>query len=159
MLDLARQLCLNSLSQTTALAGEVANFLALGDAILLSGDLGTGKSTFCRALLQNILLEPDDIPSPTYTIVQTYETTRGTVWHADLYRLSDPSEIVEIGLDHALQDAICLVEWPEVLGSRWPEQALELSFSHTEEPEARLVSVSTKNPKWRKLFEVVHDDR
>lgn len=83
-------------------------------AILLSGDVGTGKSHMSRALIRNWANAELDVPSPTFTIVQSYETPKGGIWHVDLYRLGDVQELVEIGLLEALESNLCLIEWPEL---------------------------------------------
>jgi tRNA threonylcarbamoyladenosine biosynthesis protein TsaE len=112
---------------TEALARAMAPRLAPGDTILLQGQLGAGKSHFARALIRALLDIEDgqgEIPSPTFTLVQCYDGARGEVWHADLYRLSDPREIVELGLDIAMDDAICLIEWPDRIAPDWPATAV-----------------------------------
>jgi tRNA threonylcarbamoyladenosine biosynthesis protein TsaE len=117
---------------TAAFAGQVGRILAPGDTILLSGPVGAGKSFFSRALIRARTGTAEDIPSPTFTLVQTYPHVDGDVWHCDLYRLTDPDEVVELGLDEAFETAICLIEWPDRLGSLQPSQALELTFSAEE---------------------------
>ena len=104
---------------TTALGAAIAPLLRAGDAVLLYGPLGMGKSTLARGLIRALLrisARPDeDVPSPTFTLVQFYETTP-PVAHFDLYRLTRPEEAFEIGLDEALDDGCALIEWPERLG-------------------------------------------
>lgn len=107
------------------LAQLVAAFVRPGDLVALEGDLGAGKTTFARALIRRIADHPDEeIPSPTFTLVQTYETARLAVAHFDLYRLGDPAELDELGLDHALAHGIALVEWPDRGGDRLPASRL-----------------------------------
>lgn len=101
------------------LAQRVAFYARSGDLILLEGDLGAGKTTFARALLHALGHPPEaEVPSPTFTIVQTYETPRANVAHFDLYRLLDPAELDELGLDEALLNGIAIVEWPNKGGER-----------------------------------------
>ena len=104
---------------TTALGAAIAPLLQPGDAVLLYGPLGMGKSTLARGLIRALLrisARPDeDVPSPTFTLVQFYETSP-PVAHFDLYRLTRPEEAFEIGLDEALVDGFALIEWPERLG-------------------------------------------
>ncbi len=103
--------------ETIAFAARIAKTLKSGDVVLLSGDLGAGKSVFARAVIRVLSGNPAlDVPSPTYTLVQVYETPVGPVWHFDLYRLKSPDEVFELGWDDALADGIVLVEWPERLG-------------------------------------------
>ncbi len=114
---------------TDALARALAPRLAPGDTLLLQGQLGAGKSHFARALIRSLLGDDGaEIPSPTYTLVQSYDTPVGEVWHADLYRLTDPQELVELGLDIAMDDAICLIEWPDRIAPDWPAEAVCLLF-------------------------------
>ncbi len=111
------------------LAQEVAFLLQPGDTLALEGDLGAGKSTFARALIRAIAGNPQlEIPSPTFTLVQSYETPRFEIAHFDLYRLSDPGEIDELGLDAALARGIAIVEWPSRGNGRIPADRLTLRF-------------------------------
>ncbi|GAB1378002.1 tRNA (adenosine(37)-N6)-threonylcarbamoyltransferase complex ATPase subunit type 1 TsaE [Pararhodobacter aggregans] len=112
---------------TEALARRFAPRLGAGDVLLLEGQIGAGKTAFARALIQALGMA-EDVPSPTFTLVQTYDAGV-EIWHADLYRLSHPDEAVELGLTEAFETALCLVEWPEKLGADRPEQALTLRFS------------------------------
>lgn len=127
--------CLMSLTcaseeETAALAGMLAACVKAGDLLALSGDLGAGKSTFARALIRAMLADPEaEVPSPTFTLVQNYETGEEMeLWHADLYRITEPEEVYELGLDEARTDAICLVEWPDRMPVDWWDGALELVF-------------------------------
>ncbi|MDX8350547.1 tRNA (adenosine(37)-N6)-threonylcarbamoyltransferase complex ATPase subunit type 1 TsaE [Cognatiyoonia sp. IB215446] len=113
---------------TAALAERIARILKSGDTLLLEGEIGAGKTAFARATIRAMLGRDEDVPSPTFTLVQTYDTPRGPVWHCDLYRLTHPDEVMELGLDEALTDAICLIEWPDRLGADSPTNALHLAF-------------------------------
>ncbi|MBR9764439.1 MAG: tRNA (adenosine(37)-N6)-threonylcarbamoyltransferase complex ATPase subunit type 1 TsaE [Rhodobacteraceae bacterium] len=132
---------LASAEETARLATRIAPRLEAGDVLLLSGGIGAGKTHFARALIQSLLVEPEDVPSPTFTLVQEYETTAGTLWHADLYRLSDPLEVVELGLEEAFSDAICLVEWPDRLADLTPPGALALELTPDGPGDARLLRI------------------
>ena len=132
---------LASAEETARLATRIAPLLGPGDVLLLSGGIGAGKTHFARALIQSLLVEPEDVPSPTFTLVQEYETTAGTLWHADLYRLSDPLEVVELGLEEAFSDAICLVEWPDRLADLTPPGALALELTPDGPGDARLLRI------------------
>lgn len=132
---------LTSTNATAAFAAKVGALLSKGDVLLLQGDIGTGKSFFARALIQSLQKIPEDVPSPTFTLVQTYDTLSGEIWHADLYRLGDPSEADELGLLDAFNSAICLIEWPDRLGSATPKSAVTLLFETTEEEDVRRVAI------------------
>lgn len=114
---------------TTRLGASLAGQLAAGDCLLLSGPIGAGKSHLARALIRSRLGRAEDVPSPSFTLVQIYEAAGVDIWHADLYRLSHPDEALELGLADAFETAITLVEWPERLGSAAPDNALRLSLS------------------------------
>lgn len=118
---------LNSLDDTQKVAQHLAPLLQEKDALLLKGDLGAGKTCFARALIQSLGVT-GEVPSPTFTLVQSYETERFPVFHFDLYRLKDPEEIEEIGFDEAMIDGVVLVEWPEKAASYMPRGALTLHF-------------------------------
>ncbi|MFL1876916.1 tRNA (adenosine(37)-N6)-threonylcarbamoyltransferase complex ATPase subunit type 1 TsaE, partial [Hansschlegelia beijingensis] len=106
---------------TAALAAVVARALKPGDLMTLSGELGAGKTTFARALVRARAGDPElEAPSPTFTLLQTYDLPRGVIVHADLYRLSGPEELDELGWEEAGEDAIVLVEWPDRLGAELP---------------------------------------
>lgn len=112
-----------------ALAARMAGRARLGDVLLLSGPLGAGKSSFARGFIRAAAGDPAlEVPSPTFTLVQVYETKLGLVSHYDLWRLSGPAEVEELGWDEAL-GGIVLVEWPERLGPLTPEQALRIALS------------------------------
>ncbi|WP_299294810.1 tRNA (adenosine(37)-N6)-threonylcarbamoyltransferase complex ATPase subunit type 1 TsaE [uncultured Tateyamaria sp.] len=131
---------------TAQTARAIGLHLAPGDTVLLSGPVGAGKTHFARSLIQSILPTPEDVPSPTFTLVQTYDTTRGTLWHADLYRVSMDTEIDELGLVDAFEDAICLIEWPDRLGPLWPDTALALDISVGD--DTRTARLGWSDPKW-----------
>src|SRR5574337_1019976 len=104
-------------ASTRALAQEIGGMVGAGDLITLSGDLGAGKTTFARALIRCLAGDPDlETPSPTFTLMQVYETAAFPVVHADLYRVKDASELAELGWDEAAEGALVLVEWAERAG-------------------------------------------
>ena len=111
---------------TAALGARLARVARAGDVILLSGPIGAGKSHFARAFIRARLGQGEEVPSPTFTLVQTYGPPGDEIFHADLYRLTHPDEVWELGLDDAFSSAICLVEWPDRLGAHLPADALRL---------------------------------
>ena len=127
---------------TAALARMLAATTRPGQTILLDGPVGAGKTHFARAFIRARQGDAaEDVPSPTFTLVQTYADPMGSeIWHADLYRLTDPSELAELGLDEALTDAICLIEWPDRL-ERLPHGALTLSIAAHADPDLRSVTL------------------
>ena len=107
---------------TEALGATLAARLKPGDVVGLTGDLGAGKTTLARAIIRAAAADPELIvPSPTFTLVEVYETPRGTFWHFDLYRLEAAEQVYELGWEEALAEGIVLLEWPERLGRLLPK--------------------------------------
>jgi tRNA threonylcarbamoyladenosine biosynthesis protein TsaE len=125
---------------TDSLGRSLAPLLGAGDCVLLEGPIGAGKSHLARALIQARLGRREEVPSPTFTLVQTYDAAGIEIWHADLYRLSHPDEVLELGLDDALQTGICLIEWPDRLGRYLPEDALRIALSSEGDGRRALIS-------------------
>ena len=124
-----RALSLASAEATTALGAAVARALRPGDAVCLWGPLGAGKSTLARGLIRALTQPDEEVPSPTFTLVQLYEGAL-PVAHFDLYRLSGPSEVEELGLEEALDEGAAVIEWPERLAGRLPRDRLDIVLSH-----------------------------
>lgn len=142
-------IALKSPEETAALAVRLGAVLAPGDVVLLDGAIGGGKTHFARALIQSVMTVPEDVPSPTFTLVQVYDTHLGEVWHSDLYRLSNIDEIEELGLTDAFDDAVCLIEWPDRLGPLAPNSALTLGFrADLVQQDTRHLELIWTDPKW-----------
>ena len=146
----ARTLHLDLLTpdETAERAAALGERLKPADVVLLSGGVGAGKTHFARALIRSVQEVPEDIPSPTFTLVQIYETSRGTLWHSDLYRIGSVSEIEELGLAEAFSEAVCLVEWPDRLGDLRPEDALEIELRTGADEDERHLTARWQDPKW-----------
>jgi len=137
----ARTLTLPDEAATTALGMRLAQLLETGDTVRLFGDLGAGKTTLARAIIQALTGEAD-APSPTYTLVQSYDTYDGrALAHADLYRLEDEGELDELGLDEALEQGMALIEWPDRAPAFAPAHRLDLTLVETG-PGAREAQLS-----------------
>ena len=119
---------LGSEAATVALGARIARGLHAGDAVLLSGELGAGKTALARGILRARGVT-EHVPSPTFTLVQSYETPGLTVRHFDLYRVENARELDELGLDEALDEGAILVEWPERAPARWPADALHIGLA------------------------------
>lgn len=131
---------------TDRLARRLADATGPGDTLLLSGALGAGKSHFARAFIRHAMgpgAEGMDVPSPSFTLVQTYDAPKGEIWHADLYRLSGPDEVLELGLEEAMETARCLIEWPERLAPELPASAVIVRFESDPQDDeaARLIGL------------------
>lgn len=149
---------LTSPDQTCRMAAALAPRLRAGDVILLSGDVGAGKTHFARCLVQAALPVPEDVPSPTYTLVQTYPGRSGEIWHADLYRLTDVGEIEELGLIEAFEDAICLVEWPDRLHELAPETALRIALESPDQDDTRTMRLEWSAQDWDAKLKDIRND-
>lgn len=126
---------------TKALAARLAPHLRAGDVVTLRGDLGAGKTALARHLIRHLAGdEAEEVPSPTFTLVQTYEHLTPPIWHFDLYRLTDPGEVVELGWEEA-REACALVEWPERLGPLLPRDRLDVQLT-LDGPMARQVVIT-----------------
>ena len=157
MSDYHVQTYLRSPEQTYQLAADLGQRLLPGDVLLLSGGVGAGKTHFARSLIQSLQHTPEDVPSPTFTLVQTYETPAGDIWHTDLYRLTGLNEIDELGLTEAFETAICLVEWPDRLGDAAPKDALSLMFEYDIHDEARHLTFCWSAPRWAENLKGIID--
>jgi tRNA threonylcarbamoyl adenosine modification protein YjeE len=149
----AQNVALPDMAATQALGGRIAAGLETGDAIALEGDLGAGKTALARAILRALGVS-EDVPSPTFTLVQLYETPRLTVRHYDLYRIESASEMDELGLDDALSEGAALVEWPERGAGRLPPDMLHVALSTTG-PGSRTAMLNGP-AKWSRYFEDMH---
>lgn len=140
---------------TEDLAISLAPKLQAGDVLLIEGPIGAGKSHFCRSVIQNRLAalgRAEDVPSPTYTLVQVYDLEGLEIWHADLYRLTSPDDVFELGLNDAFDHAVCLVEWPDRLGAAAPEGALKLHLMPGLDPDSRTAILSAHNARWASVI-------
>ena len=141
---------LPDVAATAVAAGKLATLCRPGDVICLFGDLGAGKTTFARGFMRALGVS-DDIPSPTFNLLLTYDTVIGTVWHFDLYRLNTADEIHELGFEDAMADGISLIEWPDRLGSWLPARRVEIHLVETQENTCRqlfLHAVGDGSSRW-----------
>ena len=149
-MDQFSPIALKDEAATAALARRLAPYLSAGDIVALSGDLGAGKTSFARALIR-ALSGPEgverEVPSPTFTLVQSYETPAGRIHHFDLYRIQSPDELTEIGWDEALADGIVLVEWPDRAGALLPAKRLDVTLEFGGNSAARQAALKP-GPGW-----------
>jgi tRNA threonylcarbamoyladenosine biosynthesis protein TsaE len=123
--------------ETAAIGRELARTLSAGDVVLLYGDLGAGKTAFVRGLAEGVGVNPQEVSSPTFTLVQEYRGGRLPLFHVDLYRLNDPREIDDLGLDEIAEDGVLAIEWAE-RHPRPPRQAVRVRLEHAGERERRI---------------------
>ena len=117
---------------TTSLGGLLAGHLKPGNCLALHGDLGAGKTALARSVIQALQDDPEDVPSPTFALVQDYDSRIGPIFHFDLYRVSGPDDLIELGFDDALADGLTLIEWPDRAGAALPTDALIIDFKVTD---------------------------
>lgn len=133
---------------TAALGAHLATLAARGDIIALKGDLGAGKTTFARAFIRARGHAGEEVPSPTFTLVQTYGSAEAAIWHFDLYRVIAADEAWELGIEEAFASGISLIEWPDRLGPLLPRHSLEILFEFDDQPEARRAIIAG-DAAWR----------
>lgn len=153
-----RVLNLSGESATVRLANRIAKMARVGDVIALSGQLGVGKTRLARAFIGALMNEAEEVPSPTFTLVQTYDTGAGAVWHFDLYRLDRPAEVLELGFEDALAEGISLIEWPERLQGMLPRDRLDIALDFDPEgDDARIARMAGRGDWARRVRDMPID--
>ena len=129
--------------ETEALARQLASVVRIGDSVALYGELGVGKTVFARAFIRSLVPDARDVPSPTFTIMQTYDAMLHGKWvpvhHYDLYRLEVPEELEQLDWDEACVNGVVLVEWPQRAGRYLPSTCLEVHLHYGDAPQNRVV--------------------
>ena len=139
-----------------ALGRHLAPILQCGDKIALMGDLGAGKSTLARAIIQTSC-DTEEVPSPTFTLVQSYDAKNGDqIWHFDFYRLERDEEAYELAIEEAFENAICLMEWPEKIEALIPEDTLWLGIVTLDDTRRKIVFHAPENwaPRINKIMDI-----
>jgi tRNA threonylcarbamoyl adenosine modification protein YjeE len=140
------------MQQTWALAEQLAAVLKSGDCLALYGNLGIGKSEFARGVIQSLNKNQTSIPSPTFNLVKPYQTRIGTVFHIDLYRLNNESELFELSFPDILSQGVCIIEWPQLAEALLPKETLRIYFEMLgDEREIKFES----NTFWRQRLSFV----
>lgn len=133
---------------TRMIAAELSTVLKAKDIIALDGTLGAGKTAFARALINALPGGGEDVPSPTFTLVQTYQRGVAEIWHFDLYRIEDPEDAFELGIEDAFAEAISLIEWPDKLGAYLPSRHLRIILAQDSESDTRTLEI-IGDAQWR----------
>ncbi|MBQ9090404.1 MAG: tRNA (adenosine(37)-N6)-threonylcarbamoyltransferase complex ATPase subunit type 1 TsaE [Alphaproteobacteria bacterium] len=118
----------SSEEETIQIAQNLAQQVSCGMVIALYGTLGAGKTAFCRGFIQSLTHQSTEVPSPTFTLLQIYDTPLYPVYHFDMYRLKTPDEAYEIGIEDAFAEGVCLIEWPEKLGYLLPKKHISITI-------------------------------
>jgi tRNA threonylcarbamoyladenosine biosynthesis protein TsaE len=151
-----RRFYLEDEAATAMLGARLAAHLKPGDVLALTGGLGAGKTSLARALIRAATNEADEeVPSPTFTLVQTYECPSFDIWHFDLYRLEKPDDALELGIEEAFAEAVSLIEWPERLGGYLPRRRLDILIRQGAEEEAREALLTPHDEDWRERLKIV----
>ena len=144
------------IDQVSNLASSFARLLKPTDALLLSGDIGSGKTFFARKVIQRMMLNQgisvEEVPSPTFTIVQVYDLISPAVWHLDLYRLSSFEEIIELSLEDGFDRGISLIEWPDRMGPYIPKRNISIAFHQGEADfDSRTIVIEFHGMGWEDI--------
>ncbi len=130
-------------ADTIKIAAKIAQSCQKGDVFALYGTLGVGKTAFSKGFIQSLTASLQEVPSPTFTLLQTYETPRFEVYHFDMYRLKSPDEAYELGIEEAFYEGVSLIEWPEKLGNLLPVRHTAIFFDITDENQ-RTITIEKK---------------
>ena len=152
------ELRLDDPAATRALGARLAGLLRPGDVIALRGPLGAGKSELARGLIRTRAGAEIEVPSPSFTLVQDYVLPGLTIRHIDLYRIGDPAELSEIGLDAPQGDEAWLIEWPERAGKLLPDDRLDIALEQGPSPDSRFARLSS-GPSWADRLSRLGDAR
>lgn len=152
-----REILLPDLAATETLARRLAPLLRVGDVVALGGELGAGKTAFCRALIRTLHGSDIDVPSPTFTLVQMYDLPAFELWHFDLYRLETPQEAFELDIEDAFATGVSLIEWPARLGPYLPANRLDIGLTFDDAAAARRMSIAGSDD-WECRLEAIRDD-
>lgn len=155
--DLLPRMVLQGEGATARLAEALAALCKAEDCLLLSGEVGAGKTTFARAFIRSLSPQEGEILSPTFTLVQTYPLPAGNqLWHFDLYRIRQEEELLEIGLEDALASGITLIEWPDIARFRLPPSALDIGIDQGDAPDERCFAFRSVDDKaWSKRLQLL----
>lgn len=135
-------------SAIVSLAGRFWTVCRTGDVIALWGDLGAGKTSFARGFIRATTHPAEDVPSPTFTLLQTYEASGTTIYHFDFYRIESPEDVVETGIEAALADGVSMIEWPGKMGYWLPRSRLDIAISIPKNGEGRIIRITDPAGTW-----------
>ena len=140
---------LGSEDDTVRFAAQIWQHAQRNDVIALWGDLGVGKTAFARGFIQAATTATEEVPSPTFTLLQTYDSDLGTIHHFDLYRIEHEDEVLELGIDDAFADGVSLIEWPGNMGHWLPQRRLDLKLESIGDSGIRTATLSSDDLEWQ----------
>lgn len=147
-----KEIHLDNIQETKNLADSIAKKLSPGDVVTFSGNLGAGKTSFIKYMINSLSQNKIEVTSPSFNLLHIYELNDIELWHFDLYRLKDIDEIYELGIEDAFIKGVSLIEWPEIIDKVLPENRLEIKLSFSDKEEARIVNLIGSS-KWSKILE------
>ncbi|MCT4635227.1 MAG: tRNA (adenosine(37)-N6)-threonylcarbamoyltransferase complex ATPase subunit type 1 TsaE [Rickettsiales bacterium] len=147
-----KEIYLDDIEQTKAFAALIAKHLSPGDVVTFSGNLGAGKTSFIKYMINSISQGEVEVTSPSFNLLHIYEQNILEIWHFDLYRLKDIDEIYELGIEDAFIKGVSLIEWPEIIDKILPNNRLEIKLSFANKEKARIVNL-VGFLKWSKILE------
>lgn len=139
-------------NETQKIAAALAPLLQTGDIVVLWGTLGVGKTAFCRHLIQHMTQTQEDVPSPTFTLLQIYDTPAFPIYHFDLYRLDKPTDVYELGIEDAFTEAVSLIEWPDKMGRLLP-RSKRLDIRIDVDGTTRILTFDSADASWQKRID------
>lgn len=147
-MNASRTVRIDGEEEMRVLAVRLAQILKTGDVIALDAPMGAGKTVFARALVNALAPSEEEVPSPTFTLVQVYDRQHPAIWHFDLYRLEKQQEVLELGWEDARRMAVAVVEWPDRLGSLLPKDRLDITIGFTGDSDTVREVTFTPRGKW-----------
>ncbi len=135
-----------NLPQLQKIAQNIAKTLKAQDVVALSGDLGAGKTTFAQHIINTFVT--DNVTSPTFNLVNLYDTNNFVIWHFDLYRLKDINEVYNLGIEDAFNNGVSIIEWPQIIKNILPQHTIHVHLEHNNEHDHRTVNIRTNNSKY-----------
>lgn len=148
-----KEIYINNIMQMQAMAIELAKHLEIRDVITFSGDLGVGKTTFVKFLIQELAKNPKlEVTSPTFNLLHLYNFANLEIWHFDLYRLKKNIDIYELGIEDAFNRGVTFIEWPEIIHNMLPNDRLDIQISFIDEHDTRKYHFSSSTKKWQNFI-------
>lgn len=144
---------LDGIKETKHFLKNISKYLSLGDVVTFSGNLGAGKTTFIKCLIESIAGEDIEVTSPTFNLLHVYKLDMMEIWHFDLYRLKTLSEVYELGIEDAFVDAVSFIEWPELINSILPKERLEIKIDFSNEDSSKRIVTLKGFSKWKDIIE------